>query len=258
MCRMFGIVAKDIKDIEDYIFIQFFSLSTYGKIKPYRDEGHLDGWGVAGFLSNDEAVIFHKSKNSVIKETKKYIETIEKLKKSNSKISIIHLRKASVGEIRLENTQPFIYNDWIFAHNGTILEKEKLKLNKFIPKGNTDSEILFYYILENIGNNIKFLPILIDILKYIKINVAHTSLSFILANSEYLVAYREYSRIWSEDGDSALWNKNYYTVFYTKTKNYIIFCSEPLESIFHRWIKLKNSDLFVVDKSLNIVFKRKI
>lgn len=257
MCRMFGLITKEIKDVEDYIFIQFLSLAVYGKIKPYRDEGHLDGWGVGGYLG-EKATIFYKSQNGVIKETKEFLTAVDKLKKINSKIAIIHFRKASDGDVRLENTHPFIYNEWIFSHNGTILEKEKLKLHRLKPQGGTDSEILFYYILENIGNNINFLPILISILRYLKTNVAHTSLSFLMSDSNCLIAYREYSRKWKEKNDIALWNKNYYTLFYTKKRNYIIFSSEPLDNIFHRWISIKNSHLIVVDKSLNIVFSRKI
>ncbi|MCS7228056.1 MAG: class II glutamine amidotransferase [Endomicrobia bacterium] len=252
-----GILTRNLKDVEDYIFLQFLELAVRGKIKPCYLEGHLDGWGVAGYLG-EKATIFYKSQNSVIEETKEYLKTIDKLEKSNSKISVLHFRKASEGGVKLENTHPFVHNDWIFAHNGTILEKEKLKLNKFLPKGTTDSEILFYYIIENIGNNIKFLPVLIEILKYLKTKVAHTSLSFLLANSDYLIAYREYSSKWAEKDDFALWNKNYYTLFYTKTKNYIIFCSEPLDNTLHKWINIKNCHLVVVDKTLNIVFNKKV
>lgn len=259
MCRMAGIITKNINYIEDYIFLQFLNLAVTGRTKPYRDEGHLDGWGVAGLFGN-KTTIFYKSANAVIKDTKIYFQTIDKLKKVNSKISIIHFRKSSSGSVKLENTHPFIYDDWIFAHNGTILDKNKLKLKltKLKPQGDTDSEIFFYSIVENLGNSVNFIPLLVDILRYVKTKIRHTSLTFLLANTEYLVAYREYSMKFAEEGDKPLWNKNYYTLFYTKTKNYIIFCSEPVDYVFHRWVSMKNSHLIVVNKYLDVVFNKKI
>lgn len=257
MCRMAGIITKNINYIEDYIFFQFLNLAVAGKIKPNRDEGHLDGWGVAGLLG-DKTTIFYKSTDAVIKDTKNYLQTIDKLKKANSKISIIHFRKSSSGGVKLENTHPFIYDDWVFAHNGTILQKDDLKLTKLKPQGDTDSEVLFYHIIENLGNTINFIPLLVDILRYIKAKIKHTSLTFLLTNTEYLVAYREYSPKYAEEGDKALWNKNYYTLFYTKTKNYIIFCSELIDPVFHKWVPMNNSHLIVVNKYLDIVFSRKI
>lgn len=257
MCRMAAIITKNIKHIEDYIFLQFFNLAIFGRTKPYRQEGHLDGWGVAGLLGN-KPTVFYKSVTPIIKDTKNYFNTIDKLKKSNSKISIIHFRKSSSGTVKLENTHPFIYDDWIFAHNGTILDKNKLELNKLKPQGDTDSEVLFYYMIENFGNKINFIPLLVDILRYIKTKLKHTSLTFLLATPEYLVAYREYSTKFAEENDNVLWNKNYYTLFYAKTRNYIIFCSEPIDSVFHKWVPMSNSHLVVVNKYLDIVFSRKI
>ena len=64
----------------------------------------------------------------------------------------MHTRAATIGSPRRENTHPFRFKDWIFAHNGTLAGfdafREKLcaTMPPFIErslKGDTDSEHLF-------------------------------------------------------------------------------------------------------------------
>ena len=89
-------------------------------------------------------------------------------KDTDSKTSpiIIHLRKrcvlekcaASTVSVGFENTHPFLYRDFIFAHNGQLLnfdiERNSEKLLPFIDSslrenilGKTDSEQMFYLLL---------------------------------------------------------------------------------------------------------------
>jgi len=79
---------------------------------------------------------------------------------------IIHLRKrcilerciASTAEVGFENTHPFLYRDFVFAHNGELsnfdIERNSQKLIPFIDSslreniiGKTDSEQMFYLLL---------------------------------------------------------------------------------------------------------------
>ncbi len=71
-------------------------------------------------------------------------------------IVIMHTRRATVGPVRRENTHPFRFKEWIFAHNGTLagFEAFKARLSKVMPpfilrgvKGDTDSEYLFHLFL---------------------------------------------------------------------------------------------------------------
>lgn len=236
--------------------LNFLPLAKYGNVKPHRAEGHNDGWGVAGFLGNTP-VVFHKSEKSVLsaEEIYFYFKTaVRKTISSKSKFTIVHFRKASAGSVKIENTHPFVYNEWIFCHNGTVLEKDKLVVNKNFCQGETDSELLFNFLLESIGTRINFIPKLIDSIKYLKTKVRHTSYTFFLTNNNFFIAYREYSNKFAEDDDSPLWNKDYYTLCYVRTKSRIIFCSQPISKT--RWMKMKNSELFIVDKNLDIVFNK--
>jgi len=251
---MLALLTKN--DFDKNIFTEFLSIAQNGAVKPNRTEGHLDGWGVAGFLAT-YPTMFEKSKNNVLTEKDLYENAINKVEISKSKFTIVHFRKASEGKIRLENTHPFIHGEWVFAHNGTVLEKEKLPVIYNFCNGTTDSELLFNYIIENIGLNINFLPRLVDILKHLKNNFKHTSLTFFLMNSDYFVAYREHSTKVAESGDSPSWNKDYYTMYYSKTGDCITFCSQPLKKICN-WLPLKNSHLIVVNKDLEFEFDGKI
>ncbi len=251
---MLALLTKN--DFDKKIFTDFLSIAKNGIVKPNHTEGHTDGWGVAGFLAN-YPTIFEKSKNNVLFEKHLYENAINKIEISKSKFTIVHFRKASEGSVNLQNTHPFVHGEWIFAHNGTLLEKEKLSIVNNFCNGTTDSENLFNFIVENIGLNINFVPTLVDVLKYLKSNIKHTSLTFFLMNQDYFVTYREYSTKFAEPGDLPYWNKDYYTMFISKTSNIITFCSQPLKSI-KNWHLLKNSHIIVVNKDLEIEFEEQI
>jgi len=73
-----------------------------------------------------------------------------------SDILITHVRRATVGDLRTDNTHPFRYRQWMFADTGTVDDfgsvRERLleALPKFLRRGlrgETDSELLFHLFL---------------------------------------------------------------------------------------------------------------
>src|SRR5206468_12032321 len=69
---------------------------------------------------------------------------------------VAHVRKASVGAIAMQNTHPFQRGPWLFAHNGTLPDWEKVRepLEELIDpslrselRGETDSERCFLLFL---------------------------------------------------------------------------------------------------------------
>jgi glutamine amidotransferase len=72
---------------------------------------------------------------------------------------VAHVREASVGPVLHENTHPFVYDRWLFAHNGTVarfrdvpevrsaIEAEIDRDLRLRLKGDTDSERCFYLFL---------------------------------------------------------------------------------------------------------------
>ena len=56
--------------------------------------------------------------------------------------------------IGVDHSQPFSYQQWLFAHNGTLLIPKEVRahlgsLSKQI-RGNNDSEVLFYWLMKHL------------------------------------------------------------------------------------------------------------
>jgi len=76
-----------------------------------------------------------------------------------SRLVVAHVREASVGPVRHENTHPFLHDRWLFAHNGTVaryqdspdvrtaLAAEIDPDLRFSVRGDTDSERCFHLFL---------------------------------------------------------------------------------------------------------------
>ncbi len=69
---------------------------------------------------------------------------------------ILHNRAATIGSVRRENTHPFRFHNWLFAHNGTLegFDDYRERILEAMPpfilrrvQGDTDSELLFHLFL---------------------------------------------------------------------------------------------------------------
>jgi len=76
--------------------------------------------------------------------------------KVDSEALLVHARRATVGKLKDENTHPFRYRQWLFAHDGTIegFDRVKPRLVAALPDflrraigGDTDSEHAFMVFL---------------------------------------------------------------------------------------------------------------
>lgn len=79
--------------------------------------------------------------------------------KVDSEALLVHARRATVGKAKDENTQPFRFRRWLFAHDGTIegFERVRPKLLAALPDflrrnlmGDTDSEHAFLWFLKQL------------------------------------------------------------------------------------------------------------
>ncbi len=70
--------------------------------------------------------------------------------------TLAHVRRATVGIIREENTHPFMHGSWLFAHNGNLgafseirdlLIDEMTSAHREAVLGDTDSEHFFHWVL---------------------------------------------------------------------------------------------------------------
>lgn len=238
MCRMLGLIGKE----PDYNLLpEFQKLAVIGKIRAGMEPGHLDGWGMAGFVK-DKAIYFARSYKAANKGVE-YNQASELAIRSKTAVLVSHIRKASSGDVCLKNTHPFIKNSWIFGHNGTIYNAENMPLNNLKPKGITDSERFFCFLLEHIGNSsmLKDLNFAIQTaVSFIQENNDYTSLTFLLTNGKYLIAYRDYN----ENSDKAGQFAGYYTLYLSRADGFVAVCSEPIGNLNFR--PLQNKELLIL------------
>lgn len=235
MCRMFGVASKETAPAS--VLGDFANLAMTGKVKQSMTDCHQDGWGIAGYLGG-RATYFGRSSKGAVADAENFERASNKALNSGSKIIVAHIRKASEGEIKVENSHPFILGDWIFCHNGNVFDSSKLVILSCTYEGSTDSERMFKFLvskLEHRGPRY-YREALFAAIKELKEKCRYTSLTFLLSSGEYLIGYRDFSE-----------EEDYYTLFYAYAHNCIMFCSEQLPG--REWIEMNNRELIMITKT---------
>jgi glutamine amidotransferase len=149
MCELLGMECNVPTDI----VFSFAGLSSRGG----RAGPHGDGWGLAlydgrvarMFLEPDAAA--HSALARFVREHP--IKTL---------LAIAHVRRKTRGGVGVANTHPFVRELWgrhfVFAHNGTVKRARSLKLGRFKPIGQTDSEHAFCALLGALEHEFKDYP----------------------------------------------------------------------------------------------------
>jgi len=196
----------------------FSLLAEKGKVPEGSAPGHNDGWGIGYYRAGRAAL--HKSAASILQEKDIFRRLMTDA--DGSPTLLVHLRKSAWPHTSTAaNAHPFLYDNFMFAHNGTIRNYKALlpllKIGKKHPeiKRALDTEIFFYFILSHIGLGIE--AALKRSAKYISRENSFSSLNFVLASDKGLFAYRQYSL-----------NPSYYSLYHADDANSQIICSEPL------------------------------
>ena len=123
-----------------------FSFTGFAMRGGHTDTHH-DGWGIAFF---EGAGVRHFVDHQAAVASP--IAELIKRYPIKSKNVIAHIRKATQGQVALENCHPFVRElwgqYWVFAHNGDLKQFAPLLNGAFRPVGSTDSEQAFCYILQ--------------------------------------------------------------------------------------------------------------
>jgi predicted glutamine amidotransferase len=126
--------------------------------------GQKDGWGIAGYQPDairnfQQPAYIVKSPKPAFADTR-FDQVIQSVLPAN--LVLAHIRSASdeCKEVQLANVHPFSYQNWSFIHNGTVsgafsptIESKIQQYRQILaggPKGNTDSERVFYYFLSKL------------------------------------------------------------------------------------------------------------
>lgn len=146
MCQLLGMNCNVPTDI-------CFSFTGF-QARGGATDVHADGWGIA-FFEDKGVRLFLDPQPSC----QSPIAELVRAYPIHSRNVIAHIRKATQGDVRLENTHPFQRElwgrYWVFAHNGHMPaltgEASPLHLNgSFLPVGNTDSERAFCWLLQEL------------------------------------------------------------------------------------------------------------
>lgn len=145
MCRLFGFRSNVPTSAHR-------SLASAENAMVTQAQKHSDGWGV-GYFIGKEPYLFRAARGAAVDND--FITLSQRLQ---SKTFLVHVRKATVGQVDTLNSHPFRYGSWLFAHNGTIFEFDRMKdlieaeiADEFkqVLFGSTDSERYFFFLLSH-------------------------------------------------------------------------------------------------------------
>jgi predicted glutamine amidotransferase len=140
MCRVFGCVAAEPASIRHELVEAENPLIR-------QSAEHDSGWGMAVYRSADgrdpRLVRFPEAAFS----DGDFLEATS----LEGRIFNVHVRRATMGGLALENTHPFSLGSYSFGHNGTIVRFPRLLEHPDVdrPKGDTDSEAFFNFLMAN-------------------------------------------------------------------------------------------------------------
>jgi len=251
---LFGLYANRLVNVEFSFFETARSLKYLSTFNP-------SGWGIAWFNGKEwrlhrEPIALYESRRA-----REYVRAVRGL------IIVSHVRLATHGDKRVENTHPWLYRGrYVFAHNGS-LDRETL-LELLLPEyrdleGETDSEVLFHLVVQETESTGDFTEGVRRAVEKIRsAGVRFNSLNFVASDSVNLYALR-YAKS----------NLDYYTLYYlerprealyleklsektaqlirvklARGEKALIVASEPLTE--EDWLEIPNKHLLVVNRNL--------
>ncbi len=146
MARLFGLIGNRADLAGRVIELERAVLSV-----PREALGDAPvSWGM-GFYQGGEVLIRRRPSDD-----RRDLDVLSLAKDLRSDLIVGHVRAATVGSVRTENTHPFRYREWLFAHTGSLDKYPVIRarllesIPEFIRKnvrGDTDSEVLFHLVL---------------------------------------------------------------------------------------------------------------
>ncbi len=237
MCRLLGVKANQSCNIHDLLCDCEHPFAQYGVNNP-------DGWGI-GWYENNLPAIFKEDKPA-----HKSIELPKYSRRASSNIFIAHVRKGSGTPVCIQNCHPFRYREWMFAHNGFVsvgaISMRLSKIHTDAITGDTDSEVLFHWILQNmeeVGDSVEGVKTALELVRHYR----HTALNFLLSDGHRLYAYREADE-----------RQEYFSLFITEETNKdpngmrrIIVCSERITA--DNWKEIPMGELLCMEDGMIVM-----
>jgi predicted glutamine amidotransferase len=178
MCRIFGCVAADPVSIRNELIEGENPLVRQAEV-------HDSGWGMAVYRNTDGAepkvVRFPEAASN---------GALQRETDLRGRIFNVHVRRATLGGLTLENTHPFLLGNYSFSHNGTVIAYPRLlEPGMPVPAGQTDSEAIFNYLMHyfdpgDVPGSLR------RAMSAVVARSAFSGLNFLFSDGERLYAYR--------------------------------------------------------------------
>lgn len=266
MCRLFGFRSISQSQVHQSLVYAENALLR-------QSEDHPDGWGLAYYHADAPHVV--KSADTAHKDSLyRAASTMV-----TSKTVLAHIRKATAGEPALENSHPFQYGSWVFAHNGKISDLDAIRpllLERIAPPlrarilGKTDSECFFYLILTHLARRTHLFrqahPLYrmaaaaqAAIAEIFELTGGETYLTFILTDGNNMLAYQggkelhvsTHKTLCTRRAACPQFDASCEQVRVDGRVNHFILSSEPLRGE-NVWRPLALGEMIGVDASMNL------
>jgi predicted glutamine amidotransferase len=235
MCRLLGYVTRQ-PVIAGHVLED--TLAAFVEASHF----HADGWGLAWY---DEHGYLQQAKTPEPAHASAEFPSLTASTRTDALIA--HVRWATPGFLLcMENTHPFIHDQFAFAHNGAVAPNEALealitpRLREHIT-GTTDSERHFLALLSVFekASPIEAFRLHLNTLRQ---HLQSTSLNCLLLTPEALYAVCDF------DPNAPLLQKypDYFDIHYRVTSDAVIIASNGLGQ-GSGWETLKNGQMFVVE-----------
>jgi glutamine amidotransferase len=227
MCRLLGIKNFNFKK-HAAALNEFLDLAESGKVPPNNSPGHADGWGVGYYRSG--GAVTAKNGTSASGEMANVVGMLQEV--DNTEALIVHLRKSAWPLTSTKRqAHPFEFKNRLFAHNGTILDFQKLLSetpSAFRAETDAlDTEVFFRYMMQ--FEDLEMPEAFKKAIEYAKENTNYTSLTSLITDGKTICACREYANF----------HPDYYTLFHSSNGDSNVICSEKLPSI-ESWTEFNN------------------
>jgi predicted glutamine amidotransferase len=157
---MFGMLSLAASNARKYLLEDSCSLYVQSNVNKRRPQA--DGWGIGFYVGRVPHLV--KSEKPVYEEHAKFTSAVHN---ADSHIILAHIRRASNPRrlprdkiISVANSQPFMHENYLFAHNGVITIPDDVAETigewKYRIKGFNDSEVYFWFAVKEMLNGASF------------------------------------------------------------------------------------------------------
>ncbi len=179
MCRVFGCVAAEPVSIRHELLEAENPMIR-------QSEEHDSGWGMAVYARTDGADPGLIRFPQAAFEDDEFLASTE----TRGRIFNVHVRRATMGGLSLENTHPFVLGNYSYCHNGTIMRYPRL-VEPGVPhaRGDTDSEHFFNFMMRDYDPGDPVASLRRAVTTTVE-RSPFSGLNFLFSDGERLYAYR--------------------------------------------------------------------